>query len=165
MFFKRRLRDELRWLFLKELLSFVLLWIYVSVIKREFSLFLGLSFLFRTVLSDRWFNFLALTHWRVLLLCTSRSLFNFNQLQFCTWSRNILAFISWICKLRDCGSHRGTTDDHYVPGLCLVFLGLPSLVIDCGPFVSGVDIFKLFPSIIIILVMSVEGLLKTIASI
>lgn len=169
MFFKRRLRDERRapMIVFRRAFHFFFLVLRVGH-KRDFPLFLGLSFLFTTVFfSD---HILALTYWRVLLLCTSRSLFNSIDLQWtsnisfiCTWSRDILVFISWIYNLRDFGSRQSTTEscDRYVHGFFLLFLDLPSFVIDFWHLVCEVDIL-LSPSA---LVMSVEGSLGTIASI
>lgn len=131
-------------------------WVFILVTKRDLPLFLGLSFLFTTVLSDQRFSFLALTHWRVLLLCTSRCS---TSISFNTWSRNILIFISWIYASRDCGSRRSTSEscERYVHGLRLFFLDLPSLLIGC----EHVDIHLHW----LCSFMSVEGLLGTIASI
>ena len=82
MFFKRRLRDERRarraqMIVFKRAFHFCFTLGLRCGHKRGFPLFLGLSFLFTTVFSDQRFDILALTFWRVLLLCTSRSLFNF----------------------------------------------------------------------------------------
>ena len=169
MFFKRRLRDERRasMIVFRRAFSIFFSWVYVLVIRGTFLSSLVFLFFSRLFFSD---HILALTYWRVLLLCTSRSLFNSIDLQWtsnisfiCTWSRDILVFIGWIYNLRDFGSRQSTTEscDRYVHGFFLLFLDLPSFVIDFWHLVCEVDIL-LSPSA---LVMSVEGSLGTIASI
>ena len=134
MFFKRRLRDGRRaqMIVFRKSFSFLFhLGLYTCWShKRGIPLFLGLSFHFTTVFSDQRFNILTLAFWRVLLLCTSRSLFNSELQNISTWSRDIPAVISWIYNLRDFGSRRSTTEscDRYVRGFFLLFLDLPSLI-------------------------------------
>ena len=168
MFFKRRLRDERRapMIVFRRAFHFFFLVLRVGH-KRDFPLFLGLSFLFTTVFFRSYSGVDVLTcsfvSYITFVVQLYRSAVNFKYISFiCTWSRDILVFISWIYNLRDFGSRQSTTEscDRYVHGFFLLFLDLPSFVIDFWHLVCEVDILS--PSA---LVMSVEGSLGTIASI